>query len=128
MDMSKDAPLQTVAIEVTKFYPRFAKAVKKSGTDSGLSTTDQEALISQLLLHVVQFQSNNNVIHLERHVKMAILIINDHGIEDSDAIISSWTPLLLVFTANFILLKLVERTPIWRMLAHVDGTLYITPE
>lgn len=133
MNESNDAhrsnkPLPSVAIDVAEFYPRFAKAVKKSCADNNLGAVEEEAILNSLLIHTVQFQSNNNVVHLERHVKMAVNIIRENGIEDTDPIISTWSPLLLIFTAKFITLKLVERTPIWRLVAHVDGTLYITPE
>ncbi len=135
MDMNDDPEqsrlreaLPTTAIEVAKFYPSFAKAVKKTCAECEISQVDQEALINQLLLHAIQFQSNNNVIHIPRHVGMAVNIIREYGIETTDSIITNWVPVLLATTAIFINLKLVERTPIWRLVAHVDGTLYITPE
>ena len=119
---------RTVVIEAPQFYPALFKAVKKSCKVAGHGDDAVEALVNALLLHIIQFQSNNDVAHLERHTLMALNIIRDNGIDQPDFIISSWTPMLLAITSKFITLKLVERSPIWRLDAHVEGSLYITPE
>lgn len=117
-----------VVLSAPEFYPALHGSVKKSCKNAGLADEVMEALINALLLHIIQFQSNNDVAHLERHTKMAINIIRDNGIEEPDFIISSWTPLLLAVTSMFIKMKLVKRSPVWRMVAHVEGALYLTPE
>lgn len=130
MDMNQDSPKSelTVIIAVPEFYPALYKAVRKTCGELGHGDDVIDSIINALLLHVIQFQSSNNAEHLERHVKMAINILRDNGIEDPAHIIGKWTPVLLAVTSKFIKLKLVDRTPIWRMIAHVEGSLYLTPE
>lgn len=128
MNHSSDERTLSVIIAVPEFYPALYKAVKKTCKALGHADDVTESIINALLLHAIQFQSNNDVEHLERHVKMAINILRDNGIDDPNHIIGKWTPVLLAITSKFIRLKLVDRSPIWRMTAHVEGSIYLTPE
>lgn len=117
-----------VVIELKDFHNAFAKTIKSECKRFEVDEQTKEAMIQQLITHIVQYQSNPQVDHLERHVKMALNIIRDTGIPEPDLIISSWIPLLLATTGKFNMMKLNQSSPYWKMVAYIEGSLHITPE
>lgn len=117
-----------VIIELKDFHNAFAKTIKSECKKYEVDDQTKESLIQQLITHIVQYQTSPQVDHLERHVKMALNIIRDVGIQEPDLIISSWIPLLLATTGKFNMMKLNQSSPYWKMIAYIDGSLHIAPE
>ena len=117
----------TVVIDLREFHKGFDYSIKKACKSNEISDEDQETLVGQLINLILQFQSANAVVNMERHVRMAVNIVRDNGIASPDEVVSKWVAMLLYLTSRFVALRLIERSPLWKLDAYIDGSVYISP-
>lgn len=117
----------SVIIDLREFHKGFDYSVKKACEAHNLSDADRETLVGQLINLILQFQCANGVENMARQVLMAVNIVRDSGITPADEVVSKWTSMLLYLTSRFVSLRLTERSPLWKLDAYVEGSVYISP-
>lgn len=117
----------TVIIDLREFHKGFDYSIKKACKTHEISDEDRETLVGQLINLILQFQSANAVENMGRQVLMAVNIVRDSGIMPADEVVSKWTSMLLYLTSRFVSLRLTERSPLWKLDAYVEGSVYISP-